>query len=365
MRVLYFTRGYTPHDQRFLTALASTGHEIHYLRLETDQPAPSLPEGVCPVDWRGLPGEATLEAGLLVTPELRELAQSLKPDVIHAGPVQRVARLVTRAGLKPLVCMSWGSDLLLEAGQSQPWERATREALAGSAALVCDCQAVRQKAIDFGFPSERIVVFPWGVDLGYFYPSPAQELRRRLGWEDQLVLLSLRSWEPLYGVDVIAKAFVLAARQRAELRLVLMGSGSQEVVLRHILTEGGVRERVYIAGQAPEDRLPEWMRAADVYVSASRSDGSSVSLMQALACGLPALVSDIPGNREWVSSEEQGWLFPVGKAEALAELMVQTVDRRADLAKMGQRARQTAEQRADWSRNFPRLLEAYRMALEA
>ena len=53
-------------------------------------------------------------------------------------------------------------------------------------------------------------------------------------------------------------------------------------------------------------------RAADLYLSASHSDGSSVSLMEALGCGLPVLVSDIPGNREWVTDGEQGWLFPDG-----------------------------------------------------
>ncbi len=62
--------------------------------------------------------------------------------------------------------------------------------------------------------------------------------------------------------------------------------------------------------------------AADLYMSASHTDGSSVSLMEAMACGLPCAVSSIAGNQEWVQTGEQGWVFPDGDAEKLAEIML-------------------------------------------
>ena len=75
------------------------------------------------------------------------------------------------------------------------------------------------------------------------------------------------------------------------------------------MDEEKINEKVFFGGHVPQIDLPGYYQAADLYISASHSDGSSVSLMEALASGLPVLVSDIPGNVEWVEPGRQGWLF--------------------------------------------------------
>jgi glycosyltransferase involved in cell wall biosynthesis len=85
-----------------------------------------------------------------------------------------------------------------------------------------------------------------------------------------------------------------------------------------------------------------------------------------MACGCPVLVSDIPGNREWVGDSEinpVGWLFPDGDIPALAGAISRCVEQRKRLPEMGQVARLLVKQRGDWTKNFPRLLQAYEMAI--
>ncbi len=243
------------------------------------------------------------------------------------------------------------------------WRWATRYTLARTSVLVGDCKAVRDKAVSFGFPDERIVTFPWGVDLEQFCPGPGESRLR--GGEDTFVILSLRSWEPIYGVDVLVRAFIRAAREQPALRLLLLGSGSQAGLIRRMVNESGVGDQVISIGQVANRDLPTYYRACDLYVSASHSDGSSVSLMEALACGRPALVSDIPGNLEWIEPGVQGRLFPDGNEQALAEGMLKAYEQREKLKEMGQAARELAERRADWEKNFQELLRAYRMAVGA
>ncbi len=101
-------------------------------------------------------------------------------------------------------------------------------------------------------------------------------------------------------MDVLASAFVKVAQQNENVDLMLLGGGSQGNHLRHILQIGGVLDRVTFGGQISQTDLPRWYHMADLYISPSHVDGSSVSLMEALACGLPCLVSDIPANKEWV-----------------------------------------------------------------
>jgi glycosyltransferase involved in cell wall biosynthesis len=125
-----------------------------------------------------------------------------------------------------------------------------------------------------------------------------------------------------------------------------------------------VLERVNMAGQVSQRDLPRWYQMADLYISPSHVDGSSVSLMEALACGLPCLVSDIPANKEWVTENENGWLFPDGDADALAAKILAVIAQREKLAEVGRTARRSAETRADWKKNFGTLMQVYQRLSE-
>jgi L-malate glycosyltransferase len=327
MRVLYFSRDYTPHDHRYLTALANTEHQVFYLRLEKRGHSledRSLPAPIQQVTWAGGRAPVSRGDGLRLLVDLKKVLRSVKPDLVHAGPIQRAAFLTALAGFRPLVSMSWGYDLLVDAERSHLWRWATRYTLKRSSVMVGDCNTIRERAVAYGMADERVVTFPWGVDLDKFSPGEGKErvtVWPSFGQRDRerevFVLLSNRNWEPIYGVDVIARAFVLASHRLAskgcpELRLLMLGNGSQAGVLREIFLRGGVLEQVHFPGHISQVDLARYYRSSDLYLSASHSDGSSISLLEAMACGLPALVSDIPGNREWVNPGEQGWWFPDG-----------------------------------------------------
>jgi glycosyltransferase involved in cell wall biosynthesis len=86
--------------------------------------------------------------------------------------------------------------------------------------------------------------------------------------------------------------------------------------------------------------------------------------MEALACGLPCLVSDIPANKEWVSEGGNGWLFKDGNADMLAEKILLAIKNRKSLLKIGNVARITAEERADWKKNAMKLMQTYETILK-
>lgn len=374
MRILYFSRDYTTHDHRFLSALAQTEHQIGFLRLERrghdldDRP---LPPGIEQIRWVGGGSPAELWHGPRLFSGLRKVIRSFKPDLVQAGPLQRSAFLAALTGFHPLVSMSWGYDLLVDVNRNPWWRWATRYTLRRSDAFVGDCDTIRDLAVRYGMSPERIVTFPWGAKIDKYSPGDDGGLRQRLGWgSETFVLLSTRGWAPIYGVDNLAQAFVRAAHQRPELRLLMLGDGSLAQEIRRVFMEADVLDRVHFPGQMNQKDLPDYYRAADLYISASHSDGTSISLLEALACGKPVLLSDIPGNQEWVSSsppesEESrvGWLFRDGDVDSLADGILRAVDHRGQLDAMGQAARQLAESRADWEKNFPKLFEAYRIAL--
>jgi L-malate glycosyltransferase len=381
MRVLYFTKNYSTHDHRFLAALAKSEHQVMFLQLEPnlraveDRPVPAEIQqvhwagGRRPFRWRDVPR---------LTASLKQVIRDTKPHLIHAGPVQTCAFLAALTGFRPLLTMSWGFDLMEDVNRNTWWQNVTRYVLRRSAFFVSDAEVTRQKAIRYGMKPDRTTVFPWGVDLAHFSPAGGHPSRSQSPVEKAgkapaskrakpapLVLLCNRSWEPRYGVDILARAFVRVAQEQDNVSLLLLGGGSLAQHLRQILMNGGVLDRVQFAGQISQTDLPRWYHMADLYISPSHVDGSSVSLMEALACGVPTLISDIPANREWITDRVNGWLFPDGDAGALAERILEVIKEPAELARIARAGRRTAEARADWPRNFSVLLQAYRAAAQA
>ena len=364
MRIIYFSKNYTPHDYRFLSSLAKTHHEVFYLRLEAnkrqteDRP---VPENIQQILWAGGQSEFHWREVPRLALDLRRLTKELKPDLIHAGPIQTCAFLAALSGFRPILAMSWGYDLVMDADKSAWMRWVTNFTLRRSAFFTSDARVSRDKAIAFGMAPEKTVIFPWGVDIEKFTPKKEERGKQKANGVNRssVTLFCNRTWESIYGVDVLAKAFVRVAVENPKVNLILLGGGSQGAKIRQILMSGGVLERVHFGGQVSQADLPRWYHMADLYISPSHVDGSSVSLMEALASGLPCLVSDIPGNQEWIEDGVNGWLFRDGDVDALATKISSAIKNRKSFTKIGESARKTAEEKADWKKNFGKLLEAY------
>jgi glycosyltransferase involved in cell wall biosynthesis len=365
MRILYFSRSYTTHDRRFLVELAVSPHEIWYLRLE-DEVTKYERRGV-PAAIRELPplggGEpmSAPEQWLRLAPRLEAALAEVRPDIVQAGTIQTCAFLTALVGFHPLLSVSWGSDILVDSVRDEFWAWMTRYTLQRSDGFLSDCTEVSCAAARLGLDPARIVQFPWGVDIQRFHPGPnALQLRGRPGWEDAAIVICTRSWEPNYGILHLLHGFCLAHEKMPRLRLVLLGSGSQREAVHQFVLQRGLTDAVLMPGATPPEQLPDYFRAADVYASCAYSDGSSLSLLEAMATGLPALATDRDSNREWISGADHGLLARFGDEPAIAAALIELAGlphgRRAEIAACN---RAMIEQRADWKRNFSKLLRAF------
>jgi glycosyltransferase involved in cell wall biosynthesis len=354
MKIIYFSTSYSPHDHRFLSGLAKTEHKVYFLRLEparNESEDRIVPTEIEQIHWAGGGREFRWGDVPKYVRSLKRIIAKIQPDLVHAGPIQSVGLIAVLTGFRPILMMSWGYDLMMDVHRNKWWERVTRYTLKRSTFFTSDAQVTRNKAVQYGMNPERTVVFPWGVDLDHFQPNRKTEKPK-----NGTTLFCNRSWEPIYGVDVLAKAFVRATQTQPNLRLILLGGGSMSGELRRILSP--VKDQVLFGGYKSQKELPRFYNMADLYISPSHVDGSSVSLMEAMGCGLPCLISDIPANKEWVS-DENGWLFADGDVASLAEKILLAAKKRDTLIEMGARSRAIAEERADWTKNFAKLLDAY------
>ncbi len=361
MKILYFSLGYCTHDHRFLKTISEGGHEVFFVRLENNARQVedrAVPPNVHQVIWKGGRGPFRWRSLPRLTLDFRHLTREIKPDIIHAGPIQTCAFIAILSGFRPVLTMSWGFDLMDDVHKNKWMEWVTRYTLKHSTFFISDANITRDMALQYGMNPEKTMVFPWGVDLTHFNVKTFKPEN-----VETFTLFCNRSWEPRYGVDVLAKAFVKVAATKPEVGLILLNGGSQAAAIRQILQNGGVFERVYFGGQVSQTDLPNWYHRANLYISPSHVDGSSVSLMEALACGLPCLVSNIPANTEWVTEGENGWLFEDGNADMLAEKILLAIKNNS-LAKIGNASRVIAEERADWKKNAMKLMQTYETILK-
>jgi len=184
MKIIYFSLGYVTHDHRFLKTISEGRHEVFYVRLENiARPVEdrAIPPNVHQVIWKG--GREPFRWSNLpkLTLDFRRLTREIKPDLIHAGPIQTCAFIAILSGFRPVLTMSWGFDLMGDAHKNWWMEGVTKYVLRNSTYFTSDANITRDKAIAYGMNPDHTIVFPWGVDLQHFRPEPSPSIASPLG----------------------------------------------------------------------------------------------------------------------------------------------------------------------------------------
>jgi glycosyltransferase involved in cell wall biosynthesis len=233
-------------------------------------------------------------------------------DAHYFYPDGVAAVLLGRTFGKPVTITALGSDINLLARYRGP-RRMMRWAAGRSAAMISVCQALRGEMVRLGMPGERIHALRNGVDLDLFYPEPRAMARAALG-VDGFTLLSVGHLVENKGHDKVIRA--LAALP--DTRLLVAGCGPERARLEALARQLGVAGRVRFGGVLRQDQLRTWYSAADALVLASSREGWANVLLEAMACGTPALASDVGGTAEVITCPAAGLLLPENSAAGIA-----------------------------------------------
>jgi glycosyltransferase involved in cell wall biosynthesis len=250
---------------------------------------------------------------------LRRIAKDFRPDVVFAPYISSNGLIASLAWGGPLVVSGMGSDVLIGTKGARVTAFLRRQIVqyvcrrADAVHVVSD--NIERTLLEFGVPADKIHQFPLGIDTARFYPDD-----RRAG-EGPLRIICVRKHEPIYDIATILRSLARLTASGVEYRCTFIGGGSLLEQHRRLAAELRLSDRVEIVGNVPYDELPDYLRAAEIYVSAARSDGASSSLLEAMASGLLPVVADIDANAPWIRHGTTGFLFPPGNSVALAETL--------------------------------------------
>jgi glycosyltransferase involved in cell wall biosynthesis len=174
------------------------------------------------------------------------------------------------------------------------------------------------------------------------------------------IIISLRNLEPVYDIQSLIKAVPQVLAEFPSATFVVGGTGSEEERLKLLSRSLGVSERVRFIGAYRNDDLPDYLRLADVYVSTSLSDaGISASTAEAMACGIPVIVTDTGDNRGWVESGCNGLVIRVGSPMVLSRAITDLLKDKqlSDAFKLA--GRRTIEERNSYLKEMEKMEEFY------
>jgi glycosyltransferase involved in cell wall biosynthesis len=205
--------------------------------------------------------------------------------------------------------------------------------LANEIHAVCQFSAESLARTD-GFTARPIEVIRNGIDLSRYPATLRDEARRRLGLPlDRKYVTCVARFHPVKDHAMLLRAFARVASSVHDADLLLAGDGALREALRAQANDQGISSRVRFLGV--RDDVPDLLRASDVFVLTSITEAASLTLLEAMACRLPVVVTAVGGNAEIVQHGRHGFLVPRGDDEATAIAITQLLQDPQQAAAMG------------------------------
>ncbi|WP_052497438.1 glycosyltransferase [Lysobacter sp. A03] len=288
-----------------------------------------------PYTYPGIPGVSRATNGMVgghaLTPRLR----AFRPDLVLAYWVYPDGYAALRASRRlgvPCIVGARGSDIHVRSGINA---HLTRKVLAGADQVLTVSEAMRAAAIEtFGAHPAKVRTIVNGIDTAVFHPRERGAMRAQLGVDpDVRLVVYVGRFVESKGLFELLQAFAAIAGRDPRARLALVGDGVMRRQLPELLRAHGIEARVYLPGGMEPTGVAEWIGASDVLTLPSWSEGYPNVVVEAIACGCPAVVSDVGGAGEIVR-ESNGLLVPPRNPAALERALEAALDADWDRAAM-------------------------------
>lgn len=320
LTIVHLGPGQSEHIRRLARDQAARGHRVVVVTDEAQGPYPPL-QGVA---YRFYSGRVRLPRRAR---QIRAVLEKEKADVLHSHYLNVGGFLGVATGFHPHLMHGWGSDVFIAPHYSQAQLLKTRLALRTADFVLSPSTVMRDELSRLGLGLKHNEALAWGIDTRHFAPKPAEAatFRKKYGLDDGLVVFSPRALQPLYHQDKLVEAWARVLLDVPNARLLLSRYGAEApfaLHLENLIAKLGLGANVSWLEPLDYDGLPGAYSAADVVVSIPRSDAPAITVLEAMACARPVVVSDLPALHEIVRDGVNGRLVNVHSPEAIAEGLV-------------------------------------------
>jgi glycosyltransferase involved in cell wall biosynthesis len=292
--------------------LAQRGHEVHVIT-SLDE---GLPEKSCEKGFHihRLPRVRIRFVGVLAFwVDIVRTLQKIKPDIVHAQSFgSGMPALLSNRLLKiPYVIYGRGADVYLP-----DWfTKLTAKGILKNASTVIALTEHMKDAMQAIY-SRDIIVVPNGINLNEVAEKETE------GGNPSKRVLFVGRLHPVKEVQYLLGAMKMVHQELPEAKLILVGDGEEREHLENLTDSLGIRECVEFAGRVPHERVKDYMNQAEVFVLSSLSEGFPVTILEAMACGLPIVATRVGGIPDIIEDGTNGYLVDTMNQEQLAEALL-------------------------------------------
>ncbi len=226
--------------------------------------------------------------------------------------------------------------------------------------IVVVSNATKNYILSLGAEPGKIEVIHNGVDLDRFKPLSGvkEDMRKRLGIsKDASVLLTVRRLVYKNGIDTLLESAEIAVKKNSKLVFVVVGKGPDFREVKEKIADSGMQRQFRLTGFVSDEDLPFYYNLSDLFVLPSKSgEGLPLVALEAMACGLPVIATNVGGISEVISGD-YGKLVPPDSPEALAEALLEFSHK--DLLDLKKSLRKMVKQKYSWNKNVEKLGEIY------
>lgn len=353
MRIFLLSDGKNPHTIKWVRSLAEQGAHVFVFSLAPFDPGlySQFPSVVC--YSAGLKLAGTKLSYLTTLRTLKTKIAEFKPTVLHAHYASSYGLLGALVAFRPYFISVWGMDVFEFPKRSFLHRQILKYSLSKAQKLFSTSHMMAEETRKY--TSKAIQVIPFGVDMELFKPSVRPQ-------SDDIVIGTVKTLEPKYGLDVLIKAFAKAQKQYSNLRLVIVGRGYLQNELMELTKTLGIAHLTNFVGWVPVEQVPQQHNSFDITVfpSICSSESFGVAAVEASSCARPVIASRIGGLPEVVADNETGFLVPPGDDDALAHAIMKLVANSELRKRLGAQGRIRVAELYNWKKNLAMMVESYK-----
>lgn len=356
MKICFLAGANSIHSQKWIEYFSERGHEVHWISL-----FPSIFQNIKNVKFYFLKRFPLRPLDILFNAiAVKRLIKKINPDILHVHYAGVNGTLGALSGFHPFILTAWGSDVLI-APKSKIVRPLIKFVLKKADLITCDAEHIKKAMINLGAESSKIKIIYFGIDTQKFSPGPKEEnLIQELKIENSPIVISSRSLEPIYDLETLIKAARLVLKEISGVKFIIIGKGPEEEKLKELAKNLGILESIRFVGWILNEELPQYLRIADIYVSTSLSDaGISSSTAEAMASGLPVVITNTGENEKWVKDGEGGYLIPVKNPNILDQKLVYLFKNENLRKELGLINRKTIEDKNNYYREMDKMGKFY------
>ncbi|MBB6713544.1 glycosyltransferase family 4 protein [Clostridium gasigenes] len=345
MKICYIANASSQHTWKWANYFISRGDDVHIISHE-------------PYDLKGATVHYinfSLKEFFKYKKIVHRKIDEIAPDVLHAHQFNDCGLYGVTYKQLPAIVSAWGSDILLTPQKNWIMKSLVKYIIKNSSVITSDTLEVTRKIVEFGGNKDNIYTFPMGIESEILQYKNSIDITN-----EGLTILSNRRLEKLYNVDIIIKGFKLAVNEYPNLNLIIAATGVEESYLKKLTIELDLDSKIEFTGRYNQEELGSILKKSDVFISIPSSDGTSVSLLEAMGCGLYPILCDLPANREWIKNNKNGIIINNINENNVKDAILKCATNKSYLEKQSKVNINIIKEKALWKNNIKVVEEIYK-----